>query len=74
MKGASATIKDKKGVSAADLAKQSKALLELFSPKSQKPINLAMKKVKDAKKSKADLFDGSAVRPYTADADAYLVA
>lgn len=43
-KGANVAIKDKKGVSALDLAKRCPALLELFNKKSERPISLVRAK------------------------------
>ena len=60
-KGASMTVKDKKGVSPLDLAKGSRALLEIFSPKAQRPFPLAK-----------STYVPMAEKPYTADADEYL--
>lgn len=55
------TVKDKKGVSPLDLARGSRALLEIFSPKAQRPFPLA-----------ETTYVAMAEKPYTADADEYL--
>jgi len=65
-RGASATIKDRKGVSALDLAKKCKALVELFNKNAERPIAFV--------KPQKTVFDAAVDRAYTADADKYLAA
>ena len=70
-KGASTTIKNRKGVSPLTMAQSCKTILELFNTKGYaKPANMQVK----TKYSKSSLIEISKDKPYNRDADAYLAA